>query len=195
MRLKNSNPASLLPSDADALIRLYFEINHLKQLYRQGWLKEGREIPENCCESVAEHVFGMAVLALLFCDTHDLKLDRAKVHTMILVHEFGEVRDGDRFIQDDRDKQARHAAERAGIVELLKDFPHRDAYIALWEEFEKGETPEARFVRELDKIEMVLQSKVYSLQHGKDLSEFIATSRKHIWSAEMQAFLERLEAL
>ncbi len=48
------------------LIEAYFEFNHLKQLYRQGWLRHG--VPHTQCESVAEHTFGVALLALFLAD-------------------------------------------------------------------------------------------------------------------------------
>lgn len=34
---------------------------------------------------------------------------------------------------------------------------HRDFYISLWEEYESGVTPEARFVKAFDKGETILQ--------------------------------------
>ncbi len=48
------------------LIQAYFELNHLKQLYRQGWLRVG--IPPERCESVAEHSLGVALLCLFIAD-------------------------------------------------------------------------------------------------------------------------------
>jgi putative hydrolase of HD superfamily len=195
MRTKNPNPASLLSDHADDVIRLYFEINHLKQLYRQGWLEKGRDVPESKCESVADHVFGMAVLALIVCDTYGLNVNRSKVLTMILIHEFGEVRDGDRFVQSEPDKRQRHEAERAAIEDLLKNFPQRVEYIALWEEFEQGETPEAQLARELDKLEMVLQSKIYSLQYASDLSEFADSAKVFIQTERMKELFAKIEEL
>jgi|GEM_PF-5917177 len=57
MQSKGMNPASMLHGVAvSPLIEAYFEMNRLKQLYRQGWLQCGI-VPERC-ESVAEHSFG-----------------------------------------------------------------------------------------------------------------------------------------
>ena len=66
------------------LIEAYVEVNHLKQLYRRGWLQRG--IPAERCESVAEHSFGVAVLSLFLLDAHFPTLDRIKVLQMALLH-------------------------------------------------------------------------------------------------------------
>src|SRR5262249_12679246 len=58
---------------ASAILSAYFEWNHLKQLYRQGWLRRG--VPPARCESVAEHSFGVALLAMLLSQSHRPPLD------------------------------------------------------------------------------------------------------------------------
>ena len=47
--------------DALPIVRVFFEFDHLKSLYRQGWLRAG--IPKVHCETVAEHSLGVALLA------------------------------------------------------------------------------------------------------------------------------------
>ncbi|HYO58827.1 HD domain-containing protein [Archangium sp.] len=64
MQTKAAPPIALLQGRSTlALIEAYFELNHLKQLYRQGWLRVG--LARERCESVAEHSFGVALLCLL----------------------------------------------------------------------------------------------------------------------------------
>ncbi len=195
MKVKNENPTGFLGDGVDPLIRLYFQVNHLKQLYRQGWLKEGRDIPEHQCESVADHIFGMALLAMFVCDAHFPELDKNKVVTMTLIHELGEIQDGDKYVTDASEKRERLSAERSAITRLLADFPNGSLYIDLWEEFELGETKEARLVRELDKLEMVMQAAIYSRQHDKDLSEFFLSSDGHIRSDVLREIFESIKNL
>lgn len=194
MRVKNDDPIGLIAKDADPLIRLYFQVNHLKQLYRQGWLKQGRDIPEKQCESVAEHVFCMAILALFVCDAYFPELDKNKVVTMTLIHELGEIKDGDKYVTDPEERTQRKEAERLAITELLADFPD-SVYLELWEEYERGETGEARLVKELDKLEMVMQAAIYQYQHGKNLSEFFLSSDPHIQSPALRALLDAVRTL
>lgn len=194
MKVKNENPIGFLGNDADPLMRLYFQVNHLKQLYRQGWLKQGRDVPEHQCESVADHVFGMALLALFVCDKHFPDIDRSKVVTMTLIHELGEIKDGDKYVTDPGERLARKDAERAAIVELLSDFPD-SIYLELWEEYERGDTREARLVKELDKLELVMQAAIYSQQHDKDFSEFFESSDGHIKSLPLREIFASLQNL
>nr|MBC8271481.1 HD domain-containing protein [Gammaproteobacteria bacterium] len=64
MITKAENPLdSLADVELSAISKAYFEIAHLKHMFRQGWLK--REISQSICESVAEHSFGVAMLCLL----------------------------------------------------------------------------------------------------------------------------------
>ncbi|MFY2561695.1 HD domain-containing protein [Corallococcus terminator] len=68
MKTKSSPPIALLGGRKTLpLIETYFELNHLKQLFRQGWLRVG-VAPERC-ESVAEHSLFVALLSLFIVDS------------------------------------------------------------------------------------------------------------------------------
>jgi len=68
MRTKATPPIGYLSGKATLpLIEAYFEFNHLKQLYRQGWLRVG--VPPERCESVAEHSLGVALLCLFIAES------------------------------------------------------------------------------------------------------------------------------
>lgn len=90
MDIKSENPVIYLDDkDVNTIIRAYFEFNHLKQLFRQGWLERG--IPRERCESVAEHSFGVALLTLFLAETYYPHLDLSKLLRMALIHDFGEI--------------------------------------------------------------------------------------------------------
>ena len=184
MKTKNSNPVRFLKGKSvEPIILLYFHINHLKQLYRQGWLRKGRDIPKSRCESVADHTFAMSILGLLVCDLYFSHLDCLKVLKMCLTHELGEIINGDpKSPRNKIAKRSKYIAERSAIIYLLKDFPNADEYLKLWEEFEEGKSQEAKLVRQLDKLEMALQAKIYSLQHRKNLQEFLDDVRAQLES-------------
>ena len=196
-KIKNADPAKFLQGKlAEPIILLYFHINHLKQLYRNGWLRKGRDISKLHCESVADHIFGMSILALLICDLYFPKLDCLKVLKMCLTHELGEIIHGDQ--KSPRGKiarQSKYIAERCAVIHLLKDFPTGTEYLKLWEEFEEGKSPEASLVKQLDKLEMALQAKIYSLQHKKNLQEFIDDVRTQLESGELKKILDQIEVL
>jgi putative hydrolases of HD superfamily len=197
MKTRNKNPVQFLTGKSvEPLIIFYFQANHLKQLLRQGWLQKGRDIPEFCCESDGDHCFLLTLLALVVCDTYFPQLDKLKVITMCLLHEVGEIIIGDqRTPTDEAGKVDKYKREQPAVHELLKDILPGQYYIELWEEFETGQTPEAKLVRQIDKLEMAFQSKVYSLQHSKNLQEFIDDVRTKLQSPELLNLLDQIEAL
>ena len=85
MKTKNRNPALLLKGKkVDPIIEFYFEFNHLKQLFRQGWLLNG--LTQNQCESVADHLYGVTILCLIIGENYFPTLDIKKLLEMSLVH-------------------------------------------------------------------------------------------------------------
>ncbi len=169
MQTKAPNIAQTLPASAPDLIRAYFEFNHLKQLYRQGWLRRG--LPASQCETVAEHSFATALLVLLLCDEAFPTLDGERALRMALIHDLGEVYAGDFTPADEIGADEKHRREHSGFAQILGGLPNGQAYLALWEEFEAGETGEARLVRQVDRLEMALQAAVYERQPQFDLPD------------------------
>src|SRR5690348_3445079 len=104
MQTKAGNPIALLKDKQTlSLIAAYYEFNQLKQLYRQGWLRRG--VPALECETVAEHTFSMALLAMLIADAHFPELDLTKVLRLVLLHDLGEIYTGDIVPADRIDAQ------------------------------------------------------------------------------------------
>ncbi len=167
---KQKSGASLEGKKVDPLIEFYFELNHLKQLFRQGWLL--RKIPENKCESVADHLFGTSILTLIIADSNFESLDMVKLLKMASIHELGEIYLGDITPHDHISKNTKHEWGLKAVVEIFSKIPNGKYYIALWKEYEEGVTPEAQLVRQIDYMEMALQGVIYELQYHKDLQEF-----------------------
>ena len=83
---------------------------------------------------------------------------------MVLLHDIGEVYAGDIIPSDQDNKTDRHQLERSSPEKVLGKLPACQEYLELWLEFERGESPEARFVRQVDRLEMGLQARVYQVQ-------------------------------
>ena len=175
------------------LVRAYVEWSQLKQLYRQGWLRRGIR-PEQC-ESVAEHTFGVALLTLILVDTHFPEVDREVALRMALLHDLGEVYAGDLTPADRVPIAEKHRRERSSVVRVLGELENGQEYIALWEEYERGDTPEARLVRQVDRLEMGLQAYLYERQEGADLSEFYASVREGLNLPALSRLLGQVEKL
>jgi putative hydrolase of HD superfamily len=193
MEVKAENPVSLLgDQEHTPLISAYFELCHLKQLYRQGWLRRG--VPPERCESIAEHSFGVALLALWLAGGRP-ELEADKVLRMALLHDLGEVYAGDITPGDGVSEAEKHRLEAGAVRRILSRLPGGQFYLELWDEFETGLTPEARFVRQLDRLEMGLQAAVYQLQDLVDGDEFFASARQALSDPQLAALLDEVQTL
>jgi putative hydrolase of HD superfamily len=128
------------------------QVEALKKLLRHSWLSDGRQ------ESVAEHTWRMAIMALVLHREVEEKVDIGKVLKMVLVHDLAEVYAGDYHAFREVPKN-KHQLEEAGLKKLLKDLPEETAkeIFDLWQEFEERKTAEARFAVALDKLEVLIQ--------------------------------------
>ncbi len=178
MEIKRPLDEALLTAVAgEPLLSAYVEINHLKQLFRQGWLRVG--VPRAVCESVAEHTFAMTILAWMAIDSGLVQgVDRDRVLRMILVHEMGEVYAGDLTPSHRVAAEEKQRQERESIQRIAERVPSGKEWLTLWEEFEAGESAEAQLVRQLDRLEMAFQAMVY--QHGtnENLDAFMQSARQ-----------------
>ena len=141
------------------------EILGLKNVLRAGWVRAGIESPE----SVAAHSWGMSMLALKLASK---ELDLARVLSLCIVHDIPEVRVGDLTPHDDTSTKAED--ELKAMTEIAPE------WVGLFEEYEQGKTPEAKFVKQLDKLDMALQAEIYQSKFDIPLSEFIESARLRI---------------
>lgn len=178
-----------LGEGADPVLASYYRLMRLKRLYRQGWLKRG--VPAELCESVAEHSFGTALLALLVLGRGERGgVDGQRAALLALVHELGESYAGDITPVDGVSREAKRGLERASIVRALDGHPDAAWFLGLWEEFEEGSSPEARFVRELDRLEMGLQAALHDAEGHPGMPEFFASARRSVREPRLRALLE-----
>ncbi len=157
----------------EAILRLRDDLLRLKRLRRAGYLHYGLEDGEH----IADHVFGVALWALFLADLlreRGVDLSRERVVVMALLHELGEARLGDLHYEarDLLGHETVREAERQAVARVLAPLPEslQKAYRALWEEFETGESLEARVVRLADRLDLLFQSLHYERQ-GHPLPE------------------------
>jgi putative hydrolases of HD superfamily len=151
------------------LAELQGRLQTLKLLPRTGWLQRGLQ----SVESIAEHTFGVAALALLVGDLH-AELDRGRLLAIALLHDLAEALVGDLPASASRlfGKAAKYDAERKAMLELLGGLPTAEHYLALWEEYCVGGSPEARLIKALDRLEMLGQALAYERAGSRGLAEF-----------------------
>lgn len=193
MHVKASPPISHLQfTRLPAIAEVWFEIAQLKHLFRQGWLRVG--VPRDRCESVAEHSFGVALLSLFIAETHFAgRADANRVLRIALLHDVGEARVGDLTPHDPTTSDDKHMLERDAVRDILGKLPRGADYFAYWEEYERGESLEAKIVKQADRLEMALQATAYEHSLGMNLEEFYASARKAMESPEFRELLHGVE--
>ena len=171
------------------IIEAFYEFNHLKSLYRQGWLRHG--ISKEHCETVAEHSLGVALLGLFLADEHFPELDKGRLILMGLLHDFGEIYAGD-IVPGKMSLEDKHELERKSVERVFSKLPQGKKYLAIWQEFEDQNTAEARFMKEIDRLEMGLQASVYEHELPVDLSVFFESTDRALTTPELRDILAAL---
>jgi putative hydrolase of HD superfamily len=109
-------------------------------------------------ENSAEHSWQIALLAASLAHHAEEPIDVDRVIAMLLVHDVGEIDVGDVMVFAETDWAARKSAEAAAARRIfgLLGGPAAARFLALWEEFDAGETAEARFAHAVDRAMPVL---------------------------------------
>ena len=129
------------------------EIDKLKKIMRQTHLSQhGRR------EDDAEHSWHIALMAYLLREYANQEVDITRVMVMCLIHDIVEIDAGDTYAYDAeaaKTQKAREDAAKERIFSLLPD-DQRGELIALFDEFEACETPEARFAHAMDNLQPLM---------------------------------------
>jgi putative hydrolase of HD superfamily len=173
---------------AEALLGLAQFASKLKSVPRTGWLDRG--VPPLEVESVADHSLGLALLAwgcALQRRAGGVAIDPERVLMLAILHDLAEAKTGDvppydpAAIPDAHEPAARRAfletrhrrdpdrdaakrrEEDAAVRELLDTLPvaTRSAMEEVWDDLRQGTSNEARFVKQVDRLETFLQSRRY----------------------------------
>jgi len=141
----------------DLLKQLAFikEVDKLKYILRKTKL-----FNSNRNENDAEHSWHLSLMALVLAGHANQPVDLLKVIKMLLIHDIVEIDAGDTFIYDTQKSHDNTAEEREAANRIFGLLPNDQAseLIAVWEEFEAGQTDEAKFARAMDRLEPLLQN-------------------------------------
>ena len=125
------------------------EKNILRQTHLSG---HGRQ------ENDAEHAWHMAMMIYLLKEYANEPIDLAKTMMMALIHDIVEIDAGDTYAYDTAAMETQAERERLAAERIFGMLPddQRDELRGLFEEFEAGETPEAKFARTMDNMQPLL---------------------------------------
>ncbi|XP_078011291.1 5'-deoxynucleotidase HDDC2 isoform X2 [Phascolarctos cinereus] len=144
-------------------------VGQLKRVPRTGWVYRNVQKPE----SVSDHMYRMAIMAFV---TEDKHLNKDRCVRLALVHDMAECIVGDIAPSDNIPKEEKHRREKEAmkrLTQLLSEDVKKEIY-DLWEEYENQSSVEAKFVKQLDQYEMILQAFEYEDLENKPgrLQEF-----------------------
>jgi putative hydrolases of HD superfamily len=125
-------------------------------------------------ETVAEHSWRLCLMTSLFSETID-GINRDRCLKMALIHDLPEIFAGDAYRLDVKEQVNRREKEAASLEELVKLLPDDTAeeITGLWAEFEEGKTAEARLVRLLDRLEVLVQHNESDVSRWSDIEKQI----------------------
>jgi putative hydrolase of HD superfamily len=135
------------------IVDFILELDKLK-----GVTRKVRPLGLDRYENPAEHSWQIALLAASLARHAEAPIDINRVIGMLLVHDIGEIDTGDTMAFVEEGLAERKAAELAAVTRIFGMLPEPQCstFLALWQEFEDAETPEARFAHAADRAMPVL---------------------------------------
>lgn len=129
------------------------EIDKEKMIKRQTYLSNGI-----AKENDAEHAWHMAVMTLLLSEYANEEIDVLKTISMLLIHDIVEIDAGDTFAYDEEAMKTQEEREAKAADRIFGILPtdQQQKFRELWDEFEAGETAEAKFARTMDNFQPVM---------------------------------------
>lgn len=165
----------------DTILSFLKEIGKFKNVEREIWTSDLKRK-----ESDAEHSWHLAMFLILFEKDLPKDLDFAKTLKLALMHDLVEIYAGDTFAFDNDKRSTKKEREAEAAEKLFSRLPDDlcEEFKNYFEEYEKGETNEAKIVKSFDKLQPILQNlcsegKAWK-EHGLTLSDVDNYKRKFV---------------
>jgi putative hydrolase of HD superfamily len=163
---------------------------NLKKIPRQGWIDK---LSLNNPESVADHSYSMAIMSMVISDLE--KYDSEKILKMVLLHDLSESHIGD-YTPEQISKEKKNELENYAFNEIIKKLPDslQIPYQKIWQEYQENNSPEANIVHQIDKLEMVLQAKIYQKdgQSKERLVSFFESAKNEIVDPKLKELFTKI---
>lgn len=139
--------------DAHALLSFLREAERLKDVLRSGHTATGKR------ESTAEHSWRLCLAALVVGRHVRPAVNIERLLQLCIIHDLGELYCGDTPAIHQTANDGRDEREAAGFARLIAHLPEGDRshFLQLFDEYNAGQTPEAKLAKGLDKLETILQ--------------------------------------
>ena len=152
----------------EKVINYYALCNKLKNVIRTG--RKDWNVQRERLESVAEHIFGVQMLAIAMKSEYNYDVDILKVIMMIAIHELWETVIWD-LTEFQISREEKERIEHEAVHKILKDLVDGEEIEKIFLEFDGHKTKEANFAYQCDKLECDLQCKLYDEEWCVDLNK------------------------
>jgi putative hydrolase of HD superfamily len=139
----------------DKQITFIKEIDKLKYIQRKTCLFNSKRH-----ENDAEHSWHLTMMALVLAEHANTPVNLLRVIKMLMIHDIVEIDAGDTFLFDTKKNHTNTEEELQAAKRIFGILPEAQAQelVALWLEFEEGQTDDARFAKAMDRFEPMLQN-------------------------------------
>jgi putative hydrolases of HD superfamily len=186
--------------------KLLKQISFIKEIDKLKYIQRKTKLfHSDRHENDAEHSWHLAMMAIVLAEHSNKPIDILKVLKMVLIHDIVEIDAGDTFIYDSTKNHSNTEEELLAAKRIFGLLPAEQAeeFIGIWEEFEEGNTDEAKFAKSMDRLEPLLQN---TSNNGGTWAEFnvsyekvyekkkvIKNGSKSIWDFAKKLLDESLE--
>lgn len=175
------------------LLSFFRIVCNLKTIKRSGWIHKSNITSP---ESVADHSYSMCMMSMILAEI--INLDSGHIMKMVIIHDLAESLVGD-HMPDDISSEEKQLVEDKAMKKIISKLPNslRKNYLNIWNEYNDNITVNAKFVHNMDKLEMALQAKEYEFEgYPKELLQpFIKSATDYISNERFDLVLEILQAI
>lgn len=173
------------------------EADKEKSILRQTRLSNGVDH-----ENDADHAWHMALMCILLSEYSNKPIDVLRTVSMILIHDIVEIDAGDTYAYDASGVATQRERELKAADRLYHLLPPDQAekLRGLWDEFEEGKTPEAKFARTLDNVQPAMLNNATDgaewVNHAVKLSQILNRNKNTaegsavLWDYSYQNFIQ-----
>jgi putative hydrolase of HD superfamily len=175
------------------LVSFFRIVCNLKAIKRSGWIHKSNITSP---ESVADHSYSMCMMSMILAEI--MNLDSGYIMKMVIIHDLAESMVGD-HMPDNKSSEEKQLLEDQAMKNIISKLPNslRKNYLRIWNEYINNITVNAKFVHNMDKLEMALQAKEYEFEgYPKEvLQPFIKTATDYISKERFDLVVEILQTI